>query len=484
MQTSPHRARMRFPVLISLVLFVAAVFLAPNSAGAQPRPEIGAAIDKYLATPALEGGLAGVLVERVSDGELVYEHNADTRLMPASNRKLFSTASGLAILGKDYRFQTRVLSMAPADAQGAIKGDVILKGEGDSTIMPTDLDEMAEQLWAKGVRSIRGNIVGDGNAFPGQPYGAGWGWDYLSDDYAAQIWGLEVNRGVITVRVKAGAGDGDPVTVALDPPVTKIPIVSSATTGGKEPDCLITRDWNSSVILISGHLPVGQTTQIDIAVGDPVTLAAELFQAALVKRGIDVQGIAYSAVTPVAAETALATHYSVPLDQYLKLTNKPSDNLLAESIIREIGRVKAGKGTYEAGYTEEQKWWLAEGIDTHLVQLADGSGVSRRDYVTARAVVALLRVMAKRSDFPVYYDSLPIAGVDGTLRKRMKGTSAEKNVHAKTGTVGEVSCLSGYLTAKDNTLYTFSILMNNIPGSASQAQGVQNLIVAYLTDHL
>ncbi|BDI32180.1 hypothetical protein CCAX7_42310 [Capsulimonas corticalis] len=485
MFTSTLHARKRRPVLLANLCVVAfAGILCPSAAGAPAKSDIAAAIDKMLGAPALEGGVTGVLVERASDGEVVYERAADTRLMPASNRKLFSSANGLVILGKDFTFQTQVLSRAPADSEGVIAGDVTLKGGGDSTIMPDDLTKMADDLWARGVRRIDGNIVGDGTAFPGQPYGMGWGWDYLSDDYAAQIWGLEVNRGVITVHVSAGGGDGEPVKVSLDPGVDKIPIVNNARTGGTAPACVITRDWNTSVITVSGALPKGEKTQTDIAVGDPITYAAEVFRTALIHRGIEVKGAAYAAAVAVGDKTVLATRRSVPLDQYLKLMNKPSDNLLAESIVREIGQVKAGQGTYEAGYAEERRLLESEGIDIHLLQLADGSGVSRRDYVTAHAVVGLLRVMARRPDFSVYYDSLPVAGVDGTLRKRMKGTSAQGNVHAKTGTVGEVSCLSGYLTSKDKILYTFSILMNNFPGSASEAQGVQNQIVTYLTDRL
>ena len=438
-------------------------------------------LDKILDAPALKGGVTGAMVCRVSDGKVLYAHDADLRLMPASNRKLFTSAAALELLGPDFRVHTDILAAVGHDATGTIRGNVYLRGGGDGLLSPADLDMMAGTLAAAGVKRISGGVVGDGTRFAGGPYGFGWEWDDFSDEEFPQISGLEVNEGVLAVHAAPGQAPGDSVTVTVDPPTDYVPLVISAETGAKDAvnTCTASRPWNKNEFVVAGVLPIGQTLTLKLPVQNPALLAANLLKAALVRHGIAVTGLASNGPAPPNA-ALLASHPSLPLSEYMVRMNKPSDNLLAETLVRE----QDSTGTYDAGHARETPFFRSLGIDTETIALVDGCGISRRDYVTARSVSQLLLGMHPKKDWPLYYASLPIAGVDGTLRSRMIGTPAQSNVHAKTGTLSQVRALSGYVTGRSGQLYVFSLLMNNFPGNARSAGAVQDQFAEYLAANL
>lgn len=442
---------------------------------------LGDALDKALDTPALRGGIVGAIVRRADDGAILYARNPDTRLIPASNRKLFTSAAALELLGDDFRIRTELRALTKPDKNGVIAGSVYLKGGGDGLLSTDDLDSMAAALAAQGVRKITGSVVGDGSRFRDGPYGFGWEWDDFGDEEFPQIAGLEVNEGVLSVHVEAGRTVGDPVEVTLSPPTTYLPVVNAARTGAKDEtsDCAVERPWDKNYFHLTGTLPVGQTLEVNIPVKDPPLLAATLLRDALARQGIAVAGRAALGETP--PETVVLTfHDSLPLKTYLARMNKPSDNLLAESLVRLLDPA----GTYEAGHAQETPFFRTLGVSTDSMALVDGCGVGRRNFVTVRAVSDLLLGMQKKPDWSVWYDSLPIAGVDGTLKNRMKGTRAQGNVHAKTGTLSQVRALSGYVTGRSGRRYVFSLLMNNFPGTARQAGQAQDAFVESLADKL
>ena len=469
----PRSAGVHFLVLVLLC----ACF---SSASAFAQASLAPALDKILNAPALKGGVTGAIVCRVRDGKTLYVHDGDLRLMPASNRKLFTSAAALELLGSNFRTHTDLLAAARPDVGGTLAGSVYLRGGGDGLLSPADLEAMAAALAAMGVKRIDGGVVGDGTRFAGPPYGFAWEWDDLSDEEFPQISGLEINEGVLTVQAAPGAAPGSPVIVTIDPPTDYVPLVLTAGTGAKDaPDtCTIRRPWNKNEFVVDGTLPLGQTLTQKVPVLNPPLLAATLLRAALVRRGIAVSGLPSAGPTPPGA-VVLTSHPSLPLSEYIVRTNKPSDNLLAETLVRFLGT-----GTYADGHARETPFFRSLGVDTEAVALVDGCGVSRRDYVTARAVSQLLLGMHREKNWPLYYASLPIAGVDGTLRSRMKGTPAENNVHAKTGTLSQARALSGYVTGRSGQLYVFSLLMNNYPGPARSAGNVQDQFVEYLAAHL
>ena len=458
---------------LSLVFLLAALLTVRSPAHAQ---DLAQTLDRALDVPALKGGITGAMVRRVGDGQVIYSRNPDTRLIPASNRKLFTSAAALELLGGNFQMHTDLCADAGPDAAGAVHA-LYLRGGGDGLLSPGDLDTLAQALAKRGVRKVDGAVAGDGSLFTDGPYGFGWEWDDFSDEEFPQIAGLEVNEGVLGVHVAAGLAAGDPVRVTLTPPTAYLPLVVEARTGPKDGpnDCAAARPWDKNYFRVTGTLPVGKTLDTNIPVKDPPLLAATLLRDALLRQGIAVTGRAVLGETPPGS-IVLASHASLPLARYLPAMNKPSDNLLAESLVRLVGG-----GSYAAGNAREMPFFRSLGVDTDALALVDGCGVGRRNFVTARAVAALLVGMHRRADWRVWYDSLPVAGVDGTLKGRMKGTAAAGNVHAKTGTLGGVRALSGYVTGKSGRLYAFSLLMNNFPGTARQAGNAQDQFVEALT---
>ena len=464
---------------------LAAFLLLVGVVPARAQDTLTPALDKILQAPGLKGGITGAVVCRLDNGQVLYAHDADTRLIPASNRKLFTSAAALEVLGDDFRIHTALRAEAQPDAAGTVHGSLYLHGGGDGLLSPDDLDALAQTLVHSGVKRVEGNVVGDGSLFTDGPYGFGWEWDDFSDEEFPQISALEVSEGVLGVHVAPGKAPGDPVTVTLTPPTDYLPVVVAAKTGPKEAtnDCAVSRPWDKNYFQVTGTLPLGAVLDQKVPVKDPPLLAATLLHQSLAKAGIVVMGRAVMGQTPPQT-TLLAEHLSLPLAQYLPRMNKPSDNLLAECLVRLVGTRGNEAVSYDIGHARETLFLRVLGVDTLALGMVDGFGVGRRNFVTARAVASLLVEMHKKPDWRVWYDSLPIAGVDGTLKGRMKGTPAAGNVHAKTGTLGQVRALSGYVTGRSGTLYAFSLLMNNFPGTARQAGTVQDEFVEYLASDL
>ncbi|MDQ2800839.1 MAG: D-alanyl-D-alanine carboxypeptidase/D-alanyl-D-alanine-endopeptidase [Armatimonadota bacterium] len=467
-------------------LFLALCLLFCCLAPVRAAGSLSAALDRVLDAPALRGGITGAIVCRVSDGRVLYAHNPDTRLLPASNRKLFTSAAALELLGDDYRLQTELRAAQKADANGVLTGDLFLCGGGDGLLSLDDLDAMAQTLQKAGVRKITGNVVGDGSMFTDGPYGFGWEWDDFSDEEFPQLSGLEANEGVLGVHVASGKAVGELVQASLVPPVDYLPLeVQAQTVARGDPKTVdVSRVWDQNVFQVTGHLPLGTALDQNVPVKDPPRLAATLLRDALMRHGILVSGRTMMGKTPPEAFVVLASHTSAPLAQYIARMNKPSDNLLAESLVRVLGHVRGKGGSYDAGDAVEVPFFQSLGVDMTSIRLVDGCGVGRRNFVTARAVAQLLLGMRRKADWKVYYDSLPIAGVDGTLQTRFKNTRASGNVHAKTGTLSQVRALSGYFTGRGGGLYVFSLLMNNFPGTAHEAGTVQDKFVESLVDTL
>ncbi len=463
----------------------AAFLLLAGLAPARAQDALAPALDKILDAPALKGGVTGAIVCRVEDGRVLYARDADTRLIPASNRKLFTSAAALEVLGDGFRIHTALRADAKPDAAGTIGGSLYLRGGGDGLLSPDDLDALARTLARSGVKRVAGNVVGDGGLFTDGPYGFGWEWDDFSDEEFPQISALEVNEGVLGVHVAPGKAVGDPPVVTLTPPTDFLPVVVAAKTGAKDApnDCAVSRPWDKNYFRVTGTLPLGAMLDQSVPVKDPPLLAATLLRQSLARAGITVTGRAVTGQTPPQT-TLLAEHLSLPLALYLPRMNKPSDNLLAECLVRLTGTDGDKTVSYDAGHTRETAFLRSLGLDTSTLNLVDGCGVGRRNFVTARAVAQLLLGMHRKPDWRVWYDSLPIAGVDGTLKGRMKGTPAANNVHAKTGTLGGVRALSGYVTGRSGALYAFSLLMNNFPGTARQAGNAQDEFVEHLASHL
>ena len=441
----------------------------------------------------------GVLVADRDTGETLYALNPDHFFTPASNAKLITTALALAILGPDYRFRTALESQSPLGADGRLAGDLILAGGGDPDLSnrvfpyagkseregPPEkvLAELADAAVARGLREVDGAIVADDSLFPYDPYPAGWSVGDLFFDYGAPVSALDFNDNIVSVTIFPGARAGVAPNVATKPTAAADGIAREIVTGpsGEAPDLAVVRQPGSNFLLLRGIVPAGHApVKIDLAMIAPARTAALALRQLLEARGVRVHGdiqvrhappphttassepvIAADLAPPAPDPVILAEHSSPPLLESVGLANKISQNLHAELFLRAVGRKKMGVGSSAAGLALERQFMQSAGIADQDVALSDGSGLSRDDLVTPRAVVSLLLYAARQPWGRQFRSTLPIAGVDGTLEDRLRHTPAAGRIEAKTGATDHVRALSGYATTLRGEHLVFAMFRNN-----------------------
>jgi D-alanyl-D-alanine carboxypeptidase/D-alanyl-D-alanine-endopeptidase (penicillin-binding protein 4) len=464
----------RWSVLIALVVLV--LGLPGGGATAQNADPLGADLDRILADPRLVGTSVGLVVRDADSGDLVYTRTSANRLVPASNAKLVTTATALEVLGADHRFRTDVLAAGGRHGH-FLNGDLLLRGTGDPTLLAADYQDLAARVRASGVRVIAGDLVADDTWFDAVRLGSGWAWDDEPYYYNAEISALTVSpdtdydAGTVIVRVLPGAAPGAPARVEVVPPNDHVRIVTTATTAASGDSISIDRDRASTTIRVSGSLAVGSepVTQYT-AVADPTGLATSVFARALADNGVRLLGKVRRGTTPRDA-TTLASRESMPLGELLVPLLKFSNNGHSEILVKTAGRVVSGEGTWDAGLTALQARLPDLGVDPAALRLVDGSGLSRMDVISPDQIAALLIGVRDEPWFGTWYEALPVAGDPdrtrgGTLRNRMRGTPAEGNVHAKTGSLTGVTTLAGYVTTADGRHLVFSLFLNNFVSAA------------------
>ncbi|MCS7309157.1 MAG: D-alanyl-D-alanine carboxypeptidase/D-alanyl-D-alanine-endopeptidase [Armatimonadetes bacterium] len=447
--------------------------------------DLRADIDQLLQNPALAHSLTGVLVVSLRDGRTLYERHADVMLIPASNQKLLVAAAALHRLGADFRFTTRLWATGEVDSQGVLRGDLVLQGEGDPVLSLGEIEKMAEAVEQAGIRHIEGYLLYDESAFDGIRRGWDWAWDDEPYYYSPCLSAICVERNAITVFVSPGEKVGDPPRVRLSPPTDYLLVRNEATTApaGSPTSLFITREHARNIAIVRGQIPLDarpDSARQALSVEEPPRYAMWLLREALQKRGVSTR---YRTALPERVPTGarlLYAHSSPPLREILPLLNKPSDNLIAECLLRTLGRVMHGEGSAAAGERVMLEFLRQAGLNLEALNIVDGSGLSRRNQISARNLVTLLRYMASHPQSKVFIDSLPLAGVDGTLRNRMVNTPVQGKARAKTGSLGRVSTLAGYLTTQGGEELVFAILMNNYNGSAAAARAVQDAILVRL----
>lgn len=469
--------------LLSFLLL--ATSCAPRTARGSGRASLGETVSRILADPSLAHTGVALLVVSLDRGDTLFAREDDRLYTPASNRKLFTAASALHWLGPEHRFTTTLLSVGRFAAD-TLHGDLVLVGGGDPDLAASDLAALADTLAAV-ARVVSGDVRADDSRFDDVEWGAGWMWDdgpYWEWPY---VTALTVEDNVVTVNVRPGSEVGAPVVVEMAPPTAYVSVHVSATTAapGASSELVIDRRWDpkENVIDVTGALaldaaPVTARRTVEKPALYAVTLLLELLEA----RGVAVSGTARWGPVESAADT-VATHTSGPLTASIRNFLKVSDNLTGELLVKAVGAAVSGPpGTYEKGLAAERVFLADEvGVDTTAQRLADGSGVSRYNLVTARQVVALLAYMPSRTDlFPAFLDALPVAGVDGTLEERMRGTAAAGRARAKTGTLNGVTALSGYVPSAEGERLAFSLMVEFYAGSAAPRRAVQDSIVAAL----
>ena len=439
----------------------------------------------------------GILIADADTGETVYELNSDHYFAPASNAKVFTTALALATLGPDYRLRTTLESKGVLRSDGHLSGDLLLIGRGDPDISnrkfpylvrveregPAEqpLAEMADRAVAKGLREVDGDIVADDSYFPYDPYPAGWTVGDLFFKFGAPISAIDFNDNTVTIEVQPGPRMGEPATVLTEPRTAIDTMSYEIATGpaGGESEFAVVRQPGPKFILLRGTIPLNASpVKLDLAMTEPAQTSGLALKQLLEARGVKITGGVRAEHAPPpestpsgepviphvsaphsepANATILVEHISQPLSQIVCVTNKESQNLHAELLLRAVGRERTGVGSTAAGLQVERTFLKEVGIADGDVVMSDGSGLSPGDLVTPRAMVTLLRYAAMQPWSRDFISSLPVAGVDGTLQYRMNKTAASGRIEAKTGEIEHTRALSGYATTMRGERLVFAI---------------------------
>ena len=472
---------------------------APRASSQTSRPsdaELSADLDRIFADPVLARALVGIRVESLRDGRLLYARNSEKLVMPASNMKLLTMAVAADRLGWDFKYETRLEITGPI-VDGVLHGDLIIVGGGDPSIAAQDVGpaplfaEWADTLSAAGIRRVEGRLIGDDNYFDHEGLGAGWAWDYLGDGYAALTGALSYNENLAVVHLSPGKTPGDPVKIELSPPGHLLEVKNEVTTGvaGSAIEIEMRRLPGNPHLTIRGRVPaLGETVESSAAVDNPTRFFVEGVRLVLAARGITISGGAWNIddlpqPPEAAGRRVLARRQSLPLSALAGYFMKVSQNFYADTILKTIGRVAGGAGTAEAGRTIVRDTLGSWGVPADAFVMSDGSGLSRYNYVTAETIVTILRHVweDERLRGP-FVAALPVAGRDGTLDKRMKGTVLDAHVEAKTGTISNVRSLSGYLETKSGERLVFSIIANHFTAPSRQVDAVVERALSRLAE--
>jgi serine-type D-Ala-D-Ala carboxypeptidase/endopeptidase (penicillin-binding protein 4) len=487
----------------------------PTPARQAPAPptlaELQTGIRTRIARPEVRRGQVGIKIVSLTSGKVIFDENSEKYFMPASNMKNFTVATALEKLTPDYRFVTSVFASAMPDATGTIKGDLRIYGRGDVSVstaffgVPNDpetyfkgIDRLVEKITAAGVKRIEGSIVADDSYFKGDAIPGSWEWDDLQWYYGAEVSALPLNDNAVDLSVTPGPA-GFPCTVKLTPynPVYRVKNLCITTSAGYPRTLKIVKVLGQNQLVITGTLPLGNG---GFSGAVTVSRPAELF-AALLKQRLELKGITVTeqyrvhtiAVSSSPVESVeIAKLESPPLSLIAAKTMKPSQNMYTETLLWTLGEQERNRRTLDIAGTdrptndssalgiESVKTFLAGiGVAPDGIIQYDGSGLSRHNLITPAAVVQLYVYMAKQSKYAqTWRDSLTIGGVDGTLANRFKGTAASGNMRGKTGTIDQVSALSGYVTTAGGEQLVLSIIVNGVAVTRERTALIDDIVVS------
>jgi D-alanyl-D-alanine carboxypeptidase/D-alanyl-D-alanine-endopeptidase (penicillin-binding protein 4) len=439
--------------------------------------------------PGVSRAAWGIAIQSLDRPERLFALNPATLLVPASVAKLVSVATAADAVGWDYRYTTTLRATGPI-VDGTLQGDLLVVGSGDPSIggrAGDDLSTWVEELKAAGIRRIEGRIIGDDDLVEEPRPQLGWAWDDLGYTTGALFGALNLAENRTTVTIAPGLSAGAPATVTVDPRLVFRVVSNRVITGLAGSQQLLWPEQRPGepALTIAGSIPAtAPPAVLAVAVGNPTLWFASAFKGRLIRDGIEVTGEAIDIddVMPAPARdlaTVIYTHRSRPLSEITQPLLKDSVNLYAEALMR-LNAAPDVLPTNDAALEGLRKRLDGWGVSNMSYQLVDGSGLSRRDAISAEAVMAVLERMADPSATSAFVTGLPIAGVDGSLSTRMKGTPAEGNVRAKTGTMSNIRTLAGYVTTRDGERLAFVILINNFEGTGATANDALDAIAIRL----
>ena len=490
--------RLRLCVAASAFCILHAALLGCASAAARRSEQAANALaqlrtDVVAATriPGVTRASWGIVVDSLDRHERLFDLNGRTLFVPASIAKLVSVATAAEAVGWDYRFATTLLTTGSI-SQGTLFGDLLIVGSGDPSIGGrggADLSVFVAAVKAAGVARIDGRIVGDDDALEEPRPQLAWAWDDIGYPTGALFGALNLAENRTVVTVTPGPVAGEPATVSGDTRAVGRPVVNRTVTApaGTAPLVWPEQRPGEPSLTIAGSIPLdAPAIQLDISAGNPTRWFAHVLRTRLIEDGVEITGEAVD-IDDLAASPdrhramPLFTYDSPTLAEIARPMLKESINLYGEALMR----LNADRGSFptnDAALDGLQKRLASWGVADGSYQLVDGSGLSRRDAISPEAVMVVLQRMSESSGSSRFLAALPIAGVDGSLAARMKGTAAEGNVRAKTGTMSNVRSLAGYVTARDGERLAFVIVINNFEGSGAAASQAIDAIAVRLAE--
>lgn len=439
----------------------------------------------------------GVLIESLTTGEVWYERNSDRMFMPASNEKIPTAAAALITLGPEFKYRTHYY-YSGGIIDSVLHGDIVVVGNGDPTFYNRFYKDprdpfliFADTLIEMGIKTVTGNIIGDDNVFDNEGYGYGWPLDGLDSWYSAESGALQFNENYIDLKIIPPTTVGD--TVIIVPNVNSdyftinkiITVVDSGRT-----HISVNRPFGENEITVSGTIVAGSKEfERSPSIFNPTLYYTTVLKETLITKGINVSGNAIDCddLTNWDSETnklnLIKTHQSPPLDEMLKMLMKRSQNMYAETMVKTMGWKNSGTGSFAEGKKVVESVLSSFGVLPDTYAYMDGSGLSRYDFISPHQIVKILKGMYKSEYWDIWRDMLPIAGIDGTLRNRMKGTKAEGNVRAKTGTISNVRGLSGYVTTANGEEIVFSFLINGHLKSSRDTELITDSVLEMLAEY-
>ncbi len=503
------RVRRALPFLLSLALMAGMPLAAQKKPRTRAEREFAASVARFkvradaeLAKEKAQKGDWGVLVVDAASGDTLYSVGAQRYFTPASNTKMFTTALALATLGPDYRYRTTIETNSAVDAHGRLLGDLVLVARGDPNLsnrkLPYDKDNpvdgapdkilaaLADQVAVRGIKQIEGDVVVDDSFFEYDRYPSGWAIGDMTYGYGAPVSALCFADNTMEIEVRPGAAEGAHAWFGVEPWADFYEFENQIVTGPPRPAnpgepenagtrLVADREPGSRRVVLRGSIPLNREPQrFLLAIEEPAEFGAAVLKRLLELRGVRIYGRTRVDHTPkqtFAATNVLAEHVSAPLADSIRVINKVSQNLHTEMLLRTVAREKAGTGSTREGLRLAQELFQSIGIPEGDVSTTDGSGLSRMNLITPRAAVTLLRWTSLQPWGDAFFASLPVAGVDGTLSRRMKDTPAMSRIAAKTGTLNSTNALSGFATTLSGRRLVFSMFGNkhNLRGSDSTA---------------
>ncbi|MCX7020556.1 MAG: D-alanyl-D-alanine carboxypeptidase/D-alanyl-D-alanine-endopeptidase, partial [Candidatus Sumerlaeota bacterium] len=421
--------------------------------------------------------------------------NPSHLFVPASNRKLFTGALALDLLGPNFQYHTYLFRTGKVDASGVLNGNLVIKPQGDPTFSntivrnaPTDwiFRDWVTKVQAEGIKSVAGELVvdcSDWNMMDLTP--KGWPTRIKSDYYAPQSSPLTLNENIIEIRVKPSAA-GQPGIIEFIPPAEGYPIVNKTVTGAGKGGISVNReaDGHIEVTGAPSTRSTGQTYAVPC--DNPTLFAAAVLRHHLHQAGIEIRGAVRILTTKSSSsaprpENIIAVYISPSMAEIVKTMMKHSNNHFAEQLYISLSAIKSQAGGYRTSKQLENEFLARAGINTRELNFEDGCGLSLLNQVSPHHICQLLNYMMRHPAWPAFFDSLPVAGRDGTLRGRMRNDNIAQKVHAKTGFVNQVSALSGYLTLNQGRTLVFSFLVNDVHSSTGAVKSAEDHLCEILS---